>query len=79
MSNMQPHHLAYARKRAASAARKAVPMKVSAIWAIRDLVEEQQATTEEALSAVFATFQLGLGEIEQISTEAHKRYTKVAA
>lgn len=75
---MQPHHLAYARKRAQSAAGKAVPMKVSAIWAVRDLIEEQRATVDEAMSAITACFALGLGELESIRAEATKRYARAA-
>ena len=75
---MQPHHLAYARKRAASAARKAVPMATSAVWCVRDLVEEQAASVDEAMSAITATFALGLGDLERIRAEATKRYARAA-
>ncbi len=71
-------HFAYAQRRAQSAARKAVPMKTSAIWCVRDLIEEQRATVDEAMSAITATFALGLGELESIRAEAAKRYARAA-
>lgn len=75
---MQPHHFAYAQRRAQSAARKAVSLKVSAIWCVRDLIEDQAATVDEAMSAITATFALGLGDLERIRAEATKRYARAA-
>lgn len=76
---MHPSHFAYAQRRAQSAARKAVPMATSAVWCVRDLIEEQAASVDEALSAVIACFPIGLADIERISTEARKRYGKAEA
>ncbi len=77
---MHPSHFAYAQRRAQSAARKAVPMKTSAIWCVRDLIEEQRATVDEAMSAITATFALGLNDLSDIRAKAAAKYgAQVAA
>jgi hypothetical protein len=74
----QPSHITYAQRRARAARTKAVPMKTSAIWCVRDLVEEQRASVDEAVSAITAAFALGLADIEDIRAKARAKYAVAA-
>lgn len=51
----------------------------AAIACLRELVEARGASVEDAISAVTATFPLGLNELGSIASEARRRYAREAA